>query len=58
MSIDKNSSGFPGIDSHRPTKVNFWLGAEVLLFLAVAAGAAYWIWQKSAAPAAMGEISK
>lgn len=39
MSIDQNSTGLPGINVHkRTTKVNLWMIAAILIFLALTAG--------------------
>ena len=44
MSIDQAGSGFPGVNVHRrSTQVNLWMIAGILMFLAVAAAAAYCI---------------
>ena len=41
MSIDKNSSGLPAVNVHkRTTKVNLWMIAAVLGFLALMAALA------------------
>ena len=38
MSIDKNSTGLPGINVHKSsTKVNLWMVAAILVFLSVTA---------------------
>ena len=51
MSIDKESSGFPEVNVHRPTtKVNLWMIADILMFLGVAAAAAFWISRDAASP--------
>jgi hypothetical protein len=51
MSIDKESSGFPEVNVHRPTtKVNLWMIVAILMFLAVAAAAAFWISRHAASP--------
>lgn len=51
MSIDKESSGVPEINVHRPaTKVNLWMVVAIVLFLAAAAGAAFWRSQQTVAP--------
>jgi len=43
MSIDKNSTGVPEINVHkRTTKVNLWMVAAVIVFLAFMAVTAVW----------------
>jgi hypothetical protein len=61
MSIDKNSTGFPEVNTHRPTtKVNLWMIAGMVIFLAVAAAVAIWESRRAAfadgsPPPAMGK---
>jgi len=51
MSIDKESSGFPGVNVHRrTTKVNLWMIAAIVMFLALAAAAAFWTSRQAASP--------
>ena len=46
MSIDKESTGMPEVNVHRPgTKVNLGIIVGILLFLALGAVAAVWISQ-------------
>lgn len=51
MSIDKDSSGFPEVNVHRPTtKVNLLMIVAILVFFIVAGAAAFRISQKTASP--------
>jgi hypothetical protein len=51
MSIDKESSGLPEVNVHRPTtRVNLWMIAGIVMFLVVGAAAAYVIAQQAASP--------
>lgn len=51
MSIDKESSGIPEVNVHRPTtKVNLWMIAGIVMFLAMGAAAAFVISQQGASP--------
>jgi hypothetical protein len=44
MSIDKESNGIPEVNVHRrTTKVNLWMIAAVVAFLAAMAMAAFWV---------------
>ena len=48
MSIDKESNGLPEVNVHRrTTKVNLWMIAAVVFFLALMAVAAVWISRSS-----------
>jgi hypothetical protein len=43
MSIDKESSGVPEVHPSRPgTKINLWMIAAVVLFLALGVGGIVW----------------
>jgi len=51
MSIDKESSGFPEVNVHRrTTRVNLWMIAAIVMFLAAAAAAAFWTSRQAASP--------
>ena len=51
MSIDKESSGIPEVNVHRPTtKVNLWMIAGILMFLVMGAAAALVVSQQAASP--------
>jgi uncharacterized iron-regulated membrane protein len=52
MSIDKDSSGFPGLNVRRSsTKVNLWMIVGIVTFLLVMTAAAFWISRRPAASA-------
>ena len=52
MSIDQGTSGFPEVNVHRrTTKVNLWMIAAIVMFLALTGTAAFWISWRAAEPA-------
>ena len=58
MSIDKESSGLPEVNVHRPTtRVNLWMIAGIVMFLVVGAAAAYVIAQRAQMLDAMTKAS-
>ena len=48
MSIDKESTGLPGMDVHKPdTKINLGVVVGVILFLILGAIATFWMIKKT-----------